>query len=100
MGEERRKEEDIQKMAAIQGALGSLKKAPAKRPEPAYRLLCLKGKRRVRVHLVEVNAKSLNHGDVFILDAKTTLYIWNGAKANRMEKSKGAEISLRLKNQI
>merc|ERR1711982_41251 len=72
--EERRKEEDKQKMAAIQGALGSLKKAPAKRPEPAYRLLCLKGKRRVRVHLVEVNAKSLNHGDVFILDAKTTLY--------------------------
>lgn len=89
-----------EKVAAIQGALGSLKKASTtKRVEPPSRLICLKGKRRVRVHLVEVKASSLNHGDVFILDKKTHLYIWNGQKANRMEKAKGAEISLRFKNQ-
>ena len=98
--EKQRMELEKQKAEAIKGALGTLKKVEArKRQEPASRLICLKGKRRVRVHLVEVSAKSLNHGDVFILDKKTTMFIWNGKKANRMEKAKGAELTLRFKNQ-
>ncbi len=36
--------------------------------KPKTRLYQLKGRRRVRSYLVEVSSKSLNKGDVFILD--------------------------------
>jgi len=57
------------------------------------RLLHIKGKRHVRVHEVELTVKSLNSGDVFILDGGVDIIQWNGAKAGVMEKAKGAEIS-------
>ena len=37
--------------------------------------------------------KSLNSGDVFIIDAGLNIYQWNGKKAGIFEKSKGAELS-------
>jgi gelsolin len=56
------------------------------------RLLHLKGKKKVRVTEVEKSHKSLNSGDVFILDAGLTIYQWNGSKAGPMEKMKGAQL--------
>ena len=44
------------------------------------------GRRNVRVKQVDVTVKSLNGGDVFILDANETIFQWNGAGASRMEK--------------
>lgn len=57
------------------------------------RLLHIKGKKHVRVQEVELSVKSLNSGDVFILDGGVDIVQWNGAKAGVMEKAKGAEIS-------
>lgn len=57
------------------------------------RLLHLKGKHKVRVTQVETSFKSLNSGDVFILDAGLTLYQWNGSKSGGQEKMKGAQTS-------
>lgn len=57
------------------------------------RLLHLKGRRNVRVKEVPLSHKSLNNGDVFVLDAGLTLYQFNGAEASKMEKAKGLEVT-------
>jgi len=56
------------------------------------RLLHLKGRKKVRVTQVDLSTKSLNSGDVFVLDAGLKLYQWNGAKAGPQEKMKGAQL--------
>lgn len=40
---------------------------------------------------------SLNTGDVFILDAGLTLYLWTGENANMYEKSQGVQFLQRIK---
>jgi len=60
------------------------------------RLLHLKGKRKVRVTEVDLTFKSLNSGDVFILDGGLKVYQWNGSKAGPQEKMKGAQMSRAL----
>lgn len=60
------------------------------------RLLHLKGKRNVRVREVPISAKSLNKGDVFVLDAGKVLYQFNGPEASRMEKAKGLEVTANI----
>jgi len=56
------------------------------------RLLHLKGKKKVRVTQVELSFKSLNAGDVFILDKGLNIYQFNGSKAGPQEKMKGAQL--------
>jgi gelsolin len=56
------------------------------------RLLHLKGKKRVRITEVAMSHKSLNSGDVFVIDAGLNLYQWNGAKSGPQEKMKGAQL--------
>jgi gelsolin len=56
------------------------------------RLLHLKGKKHIRVHEVPKSYKSLNSGDVFVLDAGKVVIQWNGAKAGILEKVKAAEL--------
>jgi len=63
------------------------------------RLLHLKGKRNVRVRQVELSCKSLNMGDVFILDLGRKLYQWNGPESSRQEKAKALEVTRRIKDQ-
>ena len=60
------------------------------------RLLHCKGARTVRVSEVPVSNKSLNRGDVFILDLGLKIYIFNGPTCNRAEKSKGVEVASRI----
>lgn len=57
------------------------------------RLLQLKGRRNVRVKDVPISYKSLNNGDVFVLDAGLTLYQFNGAESSKMERAKGLEVT-------
>jgi len=63
------------------------------------RLLHLKGQKKVRVTEVDVTYKSLNSGDVFLLDAGLLLYQWNGKKAGPLEKQKGAALTRALKEE-
>jgi len=56
------------------------------------RLLHLKGKKHIRVHEVPLSYKSLNSGDVFVLDAGKVVIQWNGSKAGILEKVKAAEL--------
>jgi len=63
------------------------------------RLMHLKGKKNVRVTQVELSSKSLNEGDVFILDAGLRIWQWNGAKAAIAEKRKAQEVLNGLKEE-
>lgn len=56
------------------------------------RLLHLKGKKHIRVHEVPLTHKSLNSGDVFVLDGGKIVIQWNGSKAGVLEKAKAAEL--------
>jgi len=67
--------------------------------EHATKLYHLKGRRNVRVKQVEVGVKSLNSGDVFVLDANNVIYQWNGSKASRMEKAKALDLTVRLRDE-
>jgi gelsolin len=57
------------------------------------KLLWLKGKKYIRVTEVEKSYKSLNSGDVFILDAGLTIYQWNGKKSGAAEKGRAAQLT-------
>jgi len=58
------------------------------------RLLHVKGtKRHVRVTEVPLTCDSLNHGDVFILDAGLNVYQWNGIESAVAEKRRGNEVA-------
>jgi gelsolin len=56
------------------------------------RLLHIKGKRNVRVTQVEMSWKSLNSGDVFVLDAGMKLWQWQGNKCSGQERIKAASL--------
>jgi gelsolin len=73
-----------------------------KHVEPAKyvpRLLWVKGKRLIRVTQVELSHKSLNSGDVFVLDCGLQIFQFNGKSAGPMEKQKGAQITRALKDE-
>ena len=57
------------------------------------RLLHVKGSKSVRVNQVELSHRTLNAGDVFLLDQGLTILQWNGAEANSKEKAKALEVS-------
>ncbi|CAM9268509.1 unnamed protein product [Phaeothamnion confervicola] len=88
------------KTTGIEYLPGGIESGFVKVERDAYRtrLLHLKGKRVVRATEVSLTADSLNKGDVFILDAGLTLYLWNGPNANKFEKAKGVEMVGRIKD--
>jgi len=63
------------------------------------RLLHMKGQKQIRVTEVKCEWKSLNNGDVFLLDAGLELFQWNGKTAGIHEKRKAAEIIENLKKE-
>lgn len=65
----------------------------------AKRLLHIKGRRNIRVNTVEISPKSMNAGDVFILDNGRELFLWNGSEASNVEKQKGLEIIRQIRDQ-
>lgn len=42
---------------------------------------------------------SMNHGDGFILDLGTKLWVWQGEKTGKMEKIKALEAALRIRDE-
>jgi len=59
----------------------------------------VKGRRRVFIREVEISYESLNSGDVFILDGgDRVLYMWNGKKANRIEKGSALDFAKKIKD--
>lgn len=59
-------------------------------------LLHCKGKRSVVTRQVPLSARSLNDGDVFLLDVGSKIFLWAGRTANVHERAKGMELLARL----
>jgi advillin len=62
------------------------------------RLLHLKGRKNIRIRTVPCVRGSLNEGDVFILDAGFTVFVWNGKEASRQEKMKATHVAQNIKD--
>lgn len=61
------------------------------------RLLRVKGKaNRLVVSEVTKAASSMNHGDIFIVDAGLKLYQWNGSESGPFEKNKAATVCTQI----
>jgi len=60
------------------------------------RFLHIKGKKNCVIREVELSVKSMNKGDIFIIDAGMEIYEWIGSKAGIMEKQKAAEVVRKL----
>merc|ERR1739838_85941 len=56
------------------------------------RLLWIKGKKNVRVVECDIESKSLNSGDTFVLDTGLILYQYQGRKAGKDEKLKAGKL--------
>ena len=65
------------------------------RDEYTKRLLQVKGKRNVRVIPVEISFKSLNQGDVFVLDCGLKIFQWNGKNSSKAERTKARPARVR-----
>jgi hypothetical protein len=52
----------------------------------------------VWIRAVDVSYTSMNQGDAFVLDCDRVIYVWNGSKANQMEKAKAAGIAEIIKS--
>uniref|UniRef100_A0A224XQJ4 Putative actin regulatory gelsolin/villin family n=1 Tax=Panstrongylus lignarius TaxID=156445 RepID=A0A224XQJ4_9HEMI len=63
------------------------------------RLYQVKGKKNVRVRLVQLDAKSLNKGDCFILDAGNDIYVWVGSQAKGTERLKAISSANLIRDQ-
>lgn len=64
------------------------------------RMYHVKGKRRPIVkELPGVNWNHMNDGDVFVIDARTIIFVWNGRFANHVEKIQGAVTAQQLKSE-
>ena len=63
------------------------------------RLLHVKGRRNIRVQQTRLAWRSMNSGDVFILDMGLTIYVWNGKEAGRLEKIKGLDVANRIRDE-
>uniref|UniRef100_A0A915C0I0 Gelsolin-like domain-containing protein n=2 Tax=Parascaris univalens TaxID=6257 RepID=A0A915C0I0_PARUN len=63
------------------------------------RLLHCKGKRNVRCTQVDCTRKSLNLGDVFILDCGLQIYVWMPPESGRLERIKGMRQARSIRDQ-
>ncbi|KAL1131315.1 hypothetical protein AAG570_010933, partial [Ranatra chinensis] len=63
------------------------------------RLYQVKGKKNIRVRMVELNVKSMNKGDCFILDSGTEIYVYVGSKAKGTERLKAVSAANQIRDQ-
>nr|ATU82731.1 venom gelsolin-like protein 1 [Pristhesancus plagipennis] len=63
------------------------------------KLYQVKGKKNVRVRLVQLDIKSLNNGDCFILDSGNEIYVWVGSQAKGTERLKAISAANQIRDQ-
>lgn len=60
-------------------------------------LIQIKGDKKIRSRQVELSPKSINSGDVFLLDCGSVIYVWNGKQTSRFKKARGLDVATNLK---
>jgi hypothetical protein len=63
------------------------------------KLLHVKGRaEKMRVHEIPLHAKEMNQGDCYVLDAGTSIYVYEGKESNPSEKLKASKIALGIES--
>nr|XP_046247771.1 scinderin like a [Scatophagus argus] len=62
------------------------------------RLLHVKGRRMIRASEVDLNWKSFNSGDCFIIDLGKNIYSWFGSTSNFLERLKTTELAVAIRD--
>jgi hypothetical protein len=75
------------------GVASGLNASPASGPYQP-RLYHVKGVRQARITPVDASVKSLNEGDVFVLDTREEVCVWTGPRSNRAERTKVVQVCL------
>ncbi|KAJ6239296.1 villin [Anaeramoeba flamelloides] len=65
-----------------------------------FKLYQIRGKKNIRITLVEPTIESLNKEDVFIIETKQIIYIWCGENSNRIERGVGLDFGNKIKTQV
>ncbi|CAI9301353.1 unnamed protein product [Lactuca saligna] len=73
-------------------------KEEKEKPEP--RLYTCKGKRVVRLKQVPFTRSTLNHDEIFILDTKDKVFMFNGANTNVQERFKALDVVQNMKERF
>lgn len=63
------------------------------------KLYHIKGKHQLVVTESDPDASLMNEGDVYVLDTGLKFFVWKGPQANHIEKFKGNQIALALKDE-
>eukprot|EP01128_Nolandella_sp_AFSM9_P007444 TRINITY_DN407_c1_g2_i1.p1 TRINITY_DN407_c1_g2~~TRINITY_DN407_c1_g2_i1.p1 ORF type:complete len:1053 (+),score=344.92 TRINITY_DN407_c1_g2_i1:22-3159(+) len=63
-------------------------------------LIRISGKSRIHVRQVEMSSKSLNDANVFVFDALNTIFVFHGAKCNKMERATALDVVTRLNRRL
>nr|ATU82520.1 venom gelsolin [Lethocerus distinctifemur] len=80
------------------GTPGGLRPAQTNQPTEK-RLYQVKGNKNIRVRMVELNVKSMNNGDCFVLDCGHEIYVYVGSKAKGTERLKAVSAANTIKSQ-
>jgi len=90
----------FKKQGGIQYADGGVESGFRKVDRDNYesRLFHVKGRRHIITRQVPMEVKSMNEGDVFILDTKHDIFQFNGKEASRLEKQKAMEVSQKIRD--
>ena len=55
----------------------------------------MKGKRQpILRQLADISWSAMNHGDTFILDVRSHIFVWTGKDSNRMERLQASKVDL------
>ena len=53
----------------------------------------MKGKRQpILRQLADISWSAMNHGDTFILDVRSHIFVWTGKDSNRMERLQASKV--------
>eukprot|EP01091_Cochliopodium_minus_P019919 TRINITY_DN8535_c0_g1_i1.p1 TRINITY_DN8535_c0_g1~~TRINITY_DN8535_c0_g1_i1.p1 ORF type:complete len:908 (+),score=271.36 TRINITY_DN8535_c0_g1_i1:1-2724(+) len=88
-------------LSAAEDILQQIKNSPALKSkdflaELPKRLICMKGKKRVRAVLVEMTHQSLYSTGVFLLECEENIFQWDGKSASRVKKARCVDVISRL----
>jgi hypothetical protein len=64
------------------------------------KMYVVKGRQPVLRQLEDISWGEMNHGDSFILDARTHIYVWMGNESNRMERLQASKVRRRTRTLI
>ena len=84
----------------LEGGIASGLTKSNSRLDKSPKLFKIKGRKNpIATQMASVSWSEMNQGDVFVVDLFDVIVVWNGSKANKMEKITGTRVmACRIRN--